>query len=154
MVSKPVKKTDPKSVKFCEETRLICSFRVLTNYQWIALGLLMLAGICDRYMYFTHFLYPSKTNVFGGILESACMFVSVSVCVSICVLNPTFCQIAGRGIKSHSVIALVFSEKKKSVIPCLSSASLIIQRTCIELVTDGIVFGVVCLSVIPRKSEK
>ena len=41
------------------------------------------------------FLYPCKTNVFGGILESACL----SVCPF--VQNNSFCQSAGRVIKSH-----------------------------------------------------
>ena len=49
------------------------------------------------------FLYPCKTNVFGTILESACL----SILVSVCVQNTTFCQRAGRVIKSHSVTDLV-----------------------------------------------
>ena len=39
-----------------------------------------------------------------GVLESACLAIRVSVCV-----QNTFCQSAGRGIKSHSVTALVLS---------------------------------------------
>ena len=42
---------------------------------------------------------------FGGILES----VSLSVRVSVCVQNTTFCQSTGGGIKSNSVTALVVS---------------------------------------------
>ena len=40
-------------------------------------------------------LYPRKTNVFRGILESA-----LSVHMSVCVQNTSFCE-RGRGIKSH-----------------------------------------------------
>ena len=46
-------------------------------------------------------------DVFRGLLESACLPVSVSVCPSVCVQNTTFCQRADRGIKLHSVTALV-----------------------------------------------
>ena len=54
------------------------------------------------------FILPRKTNVFGGILESACLSVCLSVHVSVCVQNTRFCQSAGGGIKSHLVTALVF----------------------------------------------
>ena len=47
------------------------------------------------------YLYTSKTNVLGGILESAYLSVHVSLCVSVCLQN------AGSGIKSHLVTALV-----------------------------------------------
>ena len=43
-------------------------------------------------------------NVFGDVLESACLYARVSVCVQ----NITFCQSAGEGIKSHLVTALVY----------------------------------------------
>ena len=48
-------------------------------------------------------IYPHKTNVFLGILESACLSVRVSICIQ----NITFCQSAGRCIKSHSVTSPV-----------------------------------------------
>ena len=48
-----------------------------------------------------------KTNVFGGILESACLSNRVCVCVSVCVQNTTFCQGTGEGTKSHFVTVLV-----------------------------------------------
>ena len=50
-------------------------------------------------------------NVFGGILESACLTVHPCVhpCVSVCVQNTSICQSAGRGIKSHLVTAVVLS---------------------------------------------
>ena len=55
-----------------------------------------------------HFLYPSKTNVFWVILNSACLSVRVSVHVSVCVQNTSFKALAGEGgIKSHLVTALV-----------------------------------------------
>ena len=44
--------------------------------------------------------------------------VRQSICVSICVRNTTFCQSAGRGIKSHLVTALVwlaFYQMKKKL---------------------------------------
>ena len=43
-------------------------------------------------------------TVSGGILESACLSVSVSVDVQ----NTTFCQSPDEGIKSHSLKALVY----------------------------------------------
>ena len=37
-------------------------------------------------------LYPHITNVFGGVLESACLYVLVSVCPSVCVsVCPSVC---------------------------------------------------------------
>ena len=51
-------------------------------------------------------LYPRKTDVFRGIWNQP---VCSSICVSICVQNTTFCQSAGRGIKSHLVAAVVFT---------------------------------------------
>ena len=59
------------------------------------------------------FLYPRKTNVFGGILESP---LSVHLCVCVSIQNTSFCQNAGGGIKSHLVTALVqicFDSHKK-----------------------------------------
>ena len=46
-------------------------------------------------------------NVFGGILESACVFNYVSVCVQ----NTSSCQGTGGDIKSLLVTALVVSEQ-------------------------------------------
>ena len=48
---------------------------------------------------------PHKTNVFGDVLESACLSLRVSVCVQN--ITGSFCQSTGRGIKSHLVTALV-----------------------------------------------
>ena len=45
----------------------------------------------------------------GGILDSACLSVCTSIHVPICVQNTSFCQSAGRGIKSHLVTALVIT---------------------------------------------
>ena len=50
------------------------------------------------------FFIPRKTNVFGGMLESACLSVGMSLYVQ----NTNFCQSAGRVTKSHSVTALIF----------------------------------------------
>ena len=49
-------------------------------------------------------------NVFGVVLESAFLSVSVSVCPSVYlyVQNTSFCQSTGRGIKLHLVTALVW----------------------------------------------
>ena len=66
---------------FCDdlriEVRLILLFLSFTIINYSLLGI-----------YYTHgnvcvcvCLYPRKTNVFGGILESACLSVRVSVCV-------------------------------------------------------------------------
>ena len=52
----------------------------------------------------TPLLYSAKHKYFGGKLESA----RLSVFVSVCVVDTTFCQRAGGDIKSHSVTALVF----------------------------------------------
>ena len=41
------------------------------------------------------------------VLASICVSVHVFVCVSVCVQNTSFCQTAGRGIKSHLVTYLV-----------------------------------------------
>ena len=51
-------------------------------------------------------------NVLGDILESACLSVNLSVCLSVCSCislckNTSFCQSPGEGIKSHLVTALV-----------------------------------------------
>ena len=51
-------------------------------------------------------------NVFGDILESACLSVHLCVrpcylCVQLCVQNSKICQRAGGGIKSHLLTALV-----------------------------------------------
>ena len=63
---------------------------------------------------------PRKMNVFGGILESACQTVGVSVYVP----NTNFCQSAGGGIKSHSVTALVHFAHRQ-VLQCCFFFSLI-----------------------------
>ena len=59
-------------------------------------------------------------NVFGVILELACLSVHVSVRLSLClsVQNTTFCQSAGGGIKSHSETALVYICVQQNS-PCL-----------------------------------
>ena len=67
--------------------------------------------------------YPRKTNVFGDLLESACLSVHPCVCVSVCVQDSSFCQSAGRGIKSHLVTALlwfriIFHLEMLSVLNC------------------------------------
>ena len=62
----------------------------------------------QRKMYDDNFLYPSKTNNFGGILESTCLYVCPCVCVSVCVQTTSFCQSTGGGISSHFVTALGF----------------------------------------------
>ena len=46
-------------------------------------------------------------NVLRGILESACLSVGPSVCVSVPIQNIGFCQSADGGIKSHLVTARV-----------------------------------------------
>ena len=51
-------------------------------------------------------------NVFGGtwnqpVCPFVCVSVSKSICMSVCVLNTRFCQVADGGIKSHIVTALV-----------------------------------------------
>ena len=60
-------------------------------------------------MFFLHlqFYTPRKRNDSWDILESDCLSIHVSICVSVCVQNYAFCQSAGRGIESHSVTALV-----------------------------------------------
>ena len=72
-------------------------------------------------------------NVFGGILESACLsvrlFVRSSICpsihVSVCVQNTSVCQSAGRGIMSHSVKSRVLPEKNNFfLIGCYSRSNL------------------------------
>ena len=45
----------------------------------------------------------AQHECFGGILESACLSVHMSACVQ----NISFCQSASGGIKSHLVTALV-----------------------------------------------
>ena len=37
-------------------------------------------------------LYPHKANVFGGIIESACLSVHPCIGVFVCVQNTSFCQ--------------------------------------------------------------
>ena len=44
--------------------------------------------------------------------------VCLSVCVSVCVQNTSFCQSAGRGIKSHLVTALVDRGMNKASCHC------------------------------------
>ena len=44
-------------------------------------------------------------NVFGGILESACLSI-LSMSLSVFVQNTSFCQSASGGNKSHLVTAL------------------------------------------------
>ena len=49
-------------------------------------------------------------TVFCGILESACMSVSPSLCLCVRLFSKTsFYQSAGEGIKSHLVTALFFN---------------------------------------------
>ena len=45
-----------------------------------------------------------------SILESACLSIHLSLCVSVCIQNISFCQSAGGGIKSHLVTGLVSPE--------------------------------------------
>ena len=66
------------------------------------------------------YLYPLKVNIFGGTLESACLSVCLSVRVSGCVRNISFCQSAGGGIKSHLVTALVLTRLLKTSLYSLS----------------------------------
>ena len=96
-------------LKFCNSHILVvaCSFFALgTVAKWCIREWVMVKSDLRRIIVGTvYFSYPRKTNVFGGILESACLSVHVSVCVQ----NTSFCQRAGGGIKSHLVTALVFS---------------------------------------------
>ena len=48
-------------------------------------------------------------RMFSGVYwnQPVCPSVYVSARVSVCVQNTTFCQSAGRGIKSHLVTALI-----------------------------------------------
>ena len=60
----------------------------------------------------SRFIIPCKTNVFlgySGISLSVCVFVCPSVCACLrpSVENTTFCQSAGRSIKSHPETVLV-----------------------------------------------
>ena len=71
----------------------------LENYQFSHPRLIFLINGNTIYVFS---IYPRKTNVFGGILELACLSIHVSVCVH----NTTFCQRAGGGIKSPSRTAL------------------------------------------------
>ena len=58
----------------------------------------------------TCFFIPRRTNVFGNILESPSLSVcpSLSILVSVCVQNNSFCQSAGEGSKSHLVTSVVY----------------------------------------------
>ena len=44
---------------------------------------------CALFLFQTNkdLLYPCKMNVFGGILESPCLSVHVSMCPSLCLLS-------------------------------------------------------------------
>ena len=79
--------------------------------------------------------YPHKANVFGRILESACLcvcqFVFVSVRISLFVQIISFCQSANRVIKSHLVTALVCSVVKGLKV-CSANASTITRRQILD----------------------
>ena len=53
--------------------------------------------------------YTPANRMFSGVYwnQPVCLCVHLSICVSVCVQNTTFCQSAGGGIKSHSVTAQV-----------------------------------------------
>ena len=59
-------------------------------------------------------------NVFRGILESACLYVCVSVPLCVCVQNAGSCQSIGRGIKSHLMTALVMPPFEEEEVYCFA----------------------------------
>ena len=68
---------------------VVCKlFSVLKNLKFVVwervnmiIYLIILSG--DNIINVHTFLYPCNTNVFGGVLESACVSICVSVCPSV-----------------------------------------------------------------------
>ena len=59
---------------------------------------------------FSDYRFTPEKRMFSGVYwnQPVCPSVCVSVRVSVCVQNTSFCQTAGGGIKPHLVTALVF----------------------------------------------
>ena len=64
---------------------------------------------------------PPTKQMFSGVFCN--QPVCPSICVSICVQNASFCQSAGRGIRSHLVTALVpfkvIDRNRSFLCPCI-----------------------------------
>ena len=87
-------------------------FMALSTGIYVKLAICTLCFVHCHALTVIHNVPPTK-NIFSGILESACLSICVAIppCVymSVCVQKPTFCQMTGGGIKSHSVTAIVLN---------------------------------------------